>query len=59
LEAKQENTAYNHWFKMAFKDATELIAGMSNSSRGESVPSQSICSQYVDAAYSEYCTELY
>ncbi len=40
LEAKRENTgAYNHRFKMAFKEETELIAGKSNSSRGESVPS--------------------
>lgn len=40
LEAKRENTAYNRRFKMAFKEATQLIAGKgTNSSRGESVPS--------------------
>ena len=39
LEVKQENTAYNNRYKMAFKEATELIAGKSVSPRGgESVP---------------------
>ena len=38
LEAKREYTAYNNRFKMAFKEATELIAGKSGCTRGESVP---------------------